>query len=113
MDAVLVATLGAEPQVVTLATNLLMRQSALARVVALHTDAQHPPIDRALPALHTAWSARVDLPPLTCAAVAVTDMLTPSDFEHFANALFDLLNGRSPQRIVCTCCWPAGANLWC
>lgn len=52
------ATLGAEPQVISLATELLLQQNLLARVVVLHTDSRFPPISRALPA----YSMRDGLP---------------------------------------------------
>lgn len=91
MDAVLVATLGAEPQVVSLTTALLLKQESLARVVAVHTDAHLPPIDQALPALQAAFAARANLPPLTCRAVEIPDTLTPPQLECFAEALFNIL----------------------
>lgn len=91
MDAVLVATLGAEPQVISLTTALLLQQEPLARVVAVHTDAHLPPISQALPALRLAFAAHAGLPPLECAAVNVPDTLTPPQLECFADALFAIL----------------------
>ncbi len=91
MDAVLIATVGAEPQVVTLAADLLVRQGPLVRAVVVHTDAQTPPLTATLPALHSAWAQRADLPPLTLCAVEVADTLTPGELERFADTLFAVL----------------------
>ncbi len=91
METVLVGTLGAEPQVITLATALLLDQGALARVVAVHTDARFPPIADALPALRAAFAEAPAAPPLECVAVDVADTLTPADLDRFADTLFAVL----------------------
>lgn len=91
MGAVLVATLGAEAQVVSLATALLLRQARLARVVVVHTDARFAPIDTALPTLCNAFAARDDAPVLVCTAVDVADTLRAGELERFADALFAVL----------------------
>lgn len=55
-SAVLIATLGSEPQVVTLTLDLLLaRDHALAEVVVVHTAATHEPIAAALRALAQEW----------------------------------------------------------
>lgn len=52
-ETVLVATLGAEPQVVTLTLDALTaRGVVINRVVIVHTNPQLPPIDDSLKALH-------------------------------------------------------------
>lgn len=91
METVLVGTLGAEPQVITLATALLLDQGTLARVVAVHTDARFPPIADALPALRAAFAEAPAAPPLECVAVDVADTLTPADLDRFADTLFAVL----------------------
>ncbi len=91
MDAVLIATVGAEPQVVTLAADLLVQQGPLVRAVVVHTDPQILPLATTLPALHSAWATRADLPPLILCAVEVADMLTPGELERFADTLFAVL----------------------
>lgn len=58
MPAVLIATLGAEPQVISLATQLLLQQEALTATVVLHTQADYPPVDQALPSLQTFFAAQ-------------------------------------------------------
>jgi len=75
MDAVLVATVGAEPQVITLAADLLLRQGPLLHVIVIHTDPLAPPLPMTLSALRTAWTMRHDLPPRIDVAVPVTDVL--------------------------------------
>jgi hypothetical protein len=65
METVLIGTLGAELQVITLATALL-RQKGVARVVAVHTDARFAPIVGALPALRSAFAEATDAPLLEC-----------------------------------------------
>lgn len=109
METILVGTLGAEPQVITLATALLLRRGPLARVVAVHTDEHVAPIAMALRA---AFAAQPFAPPLECAAVAVTDTLAPADLERFADTLFAVLQTHLALAGASTCCWPAGARRW-
>ena len=90
METVLIGTLGAEPQVITLATALL-RQEGVARVVAVHTDARFAPIAGALPALCSAFAEATDAPPLECVAVDVADTLTSAELDCFADTLFAVL----------------------
>ena len=90
METILVGTLGAEPQVITLATALLQHEG-LARVVVVHTDARFAPIDRALPALRGAFAEASAVPPLECIAVDVADTLMRGDLDRFADGLFVVL----------------------
>ena len=91
MESILIGTLGAEPQVITLATALLLHRAPLQRVVVVHTDTRLAPIAEALPALRAAFGSRPGLPPLECVAVDVADTLTPGDLERFADVLFAVL----------------------
>ena len=90
MPAVLIATLGAEPQVVSLATQcLLARGLDMQTVVVLHTAARKAPISTALPTLEGTFAAQSGWPCLKSVALPLDDVLTPDDMEVFAAALFD------------------------
>lgn len=65
MSSVLLATLGAEPQVISLATELLLAQGApLCAVVVVHTRCERAPIDRALAAVEASFAGQPGWPPL-------------------------------------------------
>ncbi|MCL4858484.1 MAG: hypothetical protein KJZ93_03720 [Caldilineaceae bacterium] len=88
----LIATLGAEPQVITLTTQLLCRMGEpLARVVVLHTQADRPPVAQALPALVHHFAYRADWPSLQTAAVPVADVLAPVELETFTTAFYTVV----------------------
>ena len=89
MDAVLVATLGAEPQVISLTTQLLLRQGEpLGRVIVLHTRPSRPPIADALAALLAHFSQREVWPPLAPQLIQAEDVLTAGEIDAFAEALY-------------------------
>lgn len=88
MTSVLIATLGAEPQVIPLATALLLARGPLAAVVVLHTAAHLPPIASSLPALKAAFAAQPGWPPLQPDALPLDDVLTPADLDTFAERLY-------------------------
>lgn len=95
MSSVLIATLGAEPQVVSLATYLLLAQRVrLQTALVLHTDAHRPPIDQALPLLRAAFAAQPSWPPLHLVAVNAADALTPAELDCFADALFTTIQAQ-------------------
>ena len=88
IHAVLIATLGAEPQVVSLATQLLLQQGiALQAVVVIHTSQTAPPILHSLPRLHTLFAEQSSLPPLHTVEVPIADVLTLPELEHFSQTL--------------------------
>lgn len=90
MTAVLIATLGAEPQVVSLATELLLADNqALTQVVVLHTISTRPPLEHALPLLKSTFKAQPDWPPVHNVELAIDDVLTEAALDLFATALFD------------------------
>lgn len=92
MTAVLIATLGAEAQVISLATQLLLQQAEpLEAVVVLHTDPAYPPVSQALPALCAAFAAQPTWPPLHTIGLPLIDVLTPEQLEQFSNSLYTLL----------------------
>lgn len=91
MDRVLIATLGAEPQVVSLATTLLCRSAPLCRVVVLHTNPAIAPIARALPLLTAFFAARETLPPLDTVTIPADDVLTPGELTIYADTLLQTL----------------------
>ncbi len=71
IHAVLIATLGAEPQVVSLATQLLLQQGiALQAVVVIHTSQTAPPILHSLPRLHTLFAEQSSLTAIVLIQVA-------------------------------------------
>lgn len=89
--AVLVATLGSEPQVITLAAQLLQQQQSLNAVIVLHTKPENTPISDALPKLVSAFEQNSAWPPLTTQQLPITDILQPADLEKFSTALFNIL----------------------
>lgn len=98
MSSVLIATLGAEPQVVSLATYLLLAQRVrLQTVLVLHTDAHRPPINQALPLLRAAFAAQPAWPPLQTVAVNAADALTPQELDCFADTLFTTIQTQLAQ----------------
>lgn len=99
MPSVLVATLGAEPQIIALAVAALARQGAsVDQVVVVHTAPTRPPIDASLPAVQAAFAAQPGWPPLTTVAVPTNDILTPAELDTFAATLFHTLQQFVAQR---------------
>ena len=98
MTFTLIATLGAEPQVVTLATQMLLRNGvSLAHVVVLHTHVSHLPMAEALPRLQGAFAQRPGVPPLLCVPVPVDDVLAPWELDCFADVLFAQIQAAQAQ----------------
>lgn len=92
MNAVLIATLGAEPQVIALAAQLLQQQGELlAAVLVVHTDPTHPPVAQALPALRTMFAAQPAWPLLQTQLVPIADVLTPDQFTAYTDALYQVV----------------------
>ncbi len=84
MSAVLIATLGAEPQVVALATQILQQHDdPLAAVVVIHTDATRAPLVSALPALTHAFAHQPTWPPLYTQSIPIADVLTSAEFTRY------------------------------
>jgi DNA-binding CsgD family transcriptional regulator len=88
MPSVLVATLGAEPQIIPLATALLLRREPLQAVAVLHTAAEREPVASALPALQAAFAAPAGWPPLLLDELPLDDVLTPAELDAFAERLY-------------------------
>lgn len=89
---VLIATLGAEPQVVALAADLLRQAGELLQaVVVLHSAPDRLPISHSLPALQAIFAAHPDWPPLICRPLPTADALTPDELHSFADALYQTL----------------------
>lgn len=92
METALVATLGAEPQVISLATALLLRSGiALCSITVLHTFAERAPLAQALPALQAAFAAHPEWPSLRTVCAPVADVLTPTQFDRFSDTLYAAL----------------------
>ncbi len=91
MTRVLIATLGAEPQVISITTELLCRAGPIDRVIVLHTAPNREPIASALPSLIQFFSAHVDFPPLELIAMPIGDVLAPSEMRDFSDILFRTL----------------------
>jgi DNA-binding CsgD family transcriptional regulator len=86
MDAVLLATVGAEPQVVALATALLLARGVKpAAVRVLHTTPPVVPLDD----LRSHFGAQQCWPRLGTVALPIADVLTAADIEQFSAALYD------------------------
>lgn len=89
MSSVLVATLGAEPQVISLTTQCLLRSGELLeRVILLHTDRTQAPIAQSLPPLENLFANQPGWPPLEPLALAAGDVLTPAQIQSFSDTLF-------------------------
>jgi len=88
----LIATLGAEPQVVALATQLLLQAAMpLTAVVVVHTDATAAPIATALPAVSRTFAGQPSWPPLYLHAIPIADVLTPAEFTRYTDALYSVV----------------------
>lgn len=93
MSGVLLATLGSEPQVVSLAVQLLDRAGfALATVAVLHTDATRAPVRAAVDRLRAFFAPPHAGPPLTLLPIAIPDVLTPAQLDAFGTALYQHLH---------------------
>lgn len=99
-ESVLIATLGAEPQVVTLTLDALLAQGEhITRVYVIHTDAAHNPIKSALAKLQQVFTRGTRYPStllymphlLGSAAGALADITTPLDIETAYQVLYRLL----------------------
>lgn len=95
----LIATLGAEPQVITLALQLLEQAGeAVTHVVVLHTLANRPPLDRALPALQRYFAERAGPPFLQTMEAPLADVLTPAEMDAFTDALYTVVRAWVAKR---------------
>lgn len=99
--AALLATLGAKPQVVAIAVQLLLDQGeSLACVYVLHTDPYIEPVGSALAELIHTFSQHSQWPPLHLVHIPVTDVLDSEQLDKFALSLFQtikrcLINGQT------------------
>ncbi|MBV7331747.1 LuxR C-terminal-related transcriptional regulator [Chloroflexi bacterium TSY] len=94
--AVLVATLGTEPQIVSLAAQSLTRGAApierrLDAIVVLHTNRQDTPIGVAVSTLETLFAAHPRWPPLRLQHIPDDDVVTPEQISTFADVLYAVL----------------------
>lgn len=98
-ETVLVATLGSEPQVITLTLDALTaRGVSVNRVVVVHTNPLLPPIEDSLKALHQVFVVErhyegiLYVPhPLTDAHEILSDVTTPHQIEAAFGSLYALL----------------------
>ncbi len=92
MTSVLIATLGAEAQVISLATQLFLQQGEpLCAVVVLHSDPAYAPVNQALSELCAAFADQPTWPPLQTVDLPLVDVLTPAQLEQFSNSLYTTL----------------------
>lgn len=90
----LVTTLGAQPQVVPIAVQLLQRQGIPIKTVeVIYTNPALPPIRSALGDLRRIFAAESQLPRLEEVQVAGDDVLTPAQMQLFEQTLFERLQG--------------------
>ena len=85
MSSVLLAILGAEPQVISLATELLLAQRAPLRVVVIHTRRERAPIDRALEAVEASFAAEPSWLPLQTDRIPGGDVIFLDELSQFAD----------------------------
>lgn len=99
-SAILVATLGAEPQVVSIATQLLLRQGEpLSAVILLCTQSEQPALLAARGRLRATFQARPAWPPLQEMDLPLADVLTPEQIDAFVATLFQVLKTQlRPER---------------
>jgi len=99
-ETVLIATLGAEPQVVTLALDaLLAAQEPISRVIVVHTAANRPPVEASLRGLRSEFVDRgyynnlILFIPHTLADSAgpLADVTTPAEIEAAFQSVYTLL----------------------
>lgn len=92
MPSVLVATIGAEPQVIAIAAQLLLqRRESLKAVEVLHTNPFLEPINSAMSALKDMFGKRPDWPDLKETQIQTDDLLLREDLEEFETILFQSL----------------------
>ena len=89
--AVLVATIGAEPQVIAIALQLLMRREGLTAVDVLHTHAELEPVGSALTDLKAMFERHPGWPDLHRTLVPTRDLLWPEELDTFETILFQSL----------------------
>lgn len=99
-SVVLLATLGSEPQVVTIALQLLLAQGApIRRAVVVHTSGATPAIGRALDELRNAFAASplagvsLELYPLTKDGLPLQDIASEEEAQATFAALYRLVKG--------------------
>lgn len=99
-EAVLVATLGSQPQVVTLVLDALLAQGAnITRVIVVHTRADIEPIQTSLAALRKEFLVNraygdhiVFIPqPLAGSSGQLVDVITPREIDDAFQAMYTLL----------------------
>lgn len=98
-ETILVSTLGSEPQVVTLALDVLLARGVpINRVIVVHTNPELPPINNSLKALHQVFVTErhyeniLYIPhPLTDDREILGDVTTPHQIEAAFNNLYALL----------------------
>ncbi|MCO6450991.1 MAG: hypothetical protein J5I90_09425 [Caldilineales bacterium] len=94
-SAVLVATLGSEPQIIPLAIQLLARADYLVdEAIVVHTDAKLTPVAASLSDLRSAFALHPEWPALTSVQVDIPDLLDDKEHLAFADAIYHLLRGR-------------------
>lgn len=90
--AVLVATLGAEAQVIPISVQLLLGQGVLLEwVEILHTDHRREPIHTARQYNQRIFAQQEAWPRLRTTEIPIADVLTPQELDAFATALFTTL----------------------
>lgn len=90
--AVLVTTLGTEPSVIPIATQLLLDQGIiLSTVELLHTIPTDAAIRSALASVQAAFGQHPQWPKLATTQLPVRDVIAPGELSDFGNALFACL----------------------
>ncbi len=99
-STILVATLGAEPQVVTLALDLLLaRKERIASVIVVHTTPDHEPVRSSLQSLHRefmvarSYGNEILFVPHLLAGTSgpLSDVITPTDIDDAFRSFYVLL----------------------
>ncbi len=90
-SSVLVATIGAEPQVIAITLQLLRRRERLTAVDVLHTHAEREPVGRALTDLEAMFARQPDWPDLHRTLIPAADLLLPEELDAFETILFQSL----------------------
>ena len=117
-NPVLLATLGFEPQVITIAAQLLRQQGvSIRRVIVAHTSSRAPAIGQALLDLQTAFAApplqelTLELYPLMRDRLPLIDVTSQEEAQATFGALYRLVKGLKQQGCQIHCSIAGGRKI--
>lgn len=118
MSSIFLATLGSEPQVVTISLQILLLQGQeIAEAIVVHTSEKVPAIGQALDDLRHAFAAPpfqgipLHLHPISQGGLPLQDITTPEEAEATFKTLFDLIKALKKQGHRLLFCIAGGRKL--